>query len=235
MFTSCAKAKPLLVGTMRRSFLDTFTRVDRTIGALLLALPPLTWLLAYITARGGYLFLPVPVPLVGVLASWGCGIAFVLHWKGGGLGRGVRWMFRLLMLAFTLITPISFLGFANDWGLRHHIQSVSSAETIQKLRHLAFENSKYPNDGRYIIDLERNELPARLGDSPWGLPGHAQIRLGGPADQHYYYVLLSWGGALVGHHELVVFKQPVSEIRPDMELGRQFVWLPGTYVILCDD
>jgi hypothetical protein len=200
---------------------------------ILLTLPPLTWLLAYITARWGHLFFPVS--LLGLLASWGCGMAFVIHWNGDGRGRGVRWMVRFLILAFALVAPFFGVGFADDLGLRHHIESVCSAETIEKLRHLAFENSKYPNDGRYIIDLERNELPIELGGSPWGLPGHAQIRLGGPADNHYHYVVLSWGGALIGHHELVVFKQPTSEIRPAIELGRQFAWLPGTYVILCDD
>lgn len=204
-------------------------------------------LLAAVTsyASGRWAFFPLMLPpvLLPVFLSL-IATLFVLVPRKGDASIWNRWFVRLAVVVLCwafLCWPLSLGDGYFEMGRRAHIRSLFTPELIAELRGAAAKLSarKAEIGG---VKLSDADLPAAVGGTGWGMPGHASC--GFNKEGRLSSVHLTWGGALISHHGLVISDEEIpfrgtgfhftDERGQDMVYytERYYPLYPGSYIFI---
>lgn len=174
---------------------------------ILAGLTLLTAFTSYATGRWGY-FLPLPPVLIPAFLSLLAALWVLLPCRDGG-SFWKRWLIRLAALAgcwlFLRLPSYMDDGYL-EMGSRAHIRSLFTPELIAELRGSVSKLSARKNEFG-SVDLSDADLPAAVGGTPWGMPGHASC--GFNKEGKLASVHLTWGSALISHHGLVISDEEI--------------------------
>ncbi len=198
---------------------------------ILAGLTLLTAFTAYASGRWGFFFIVPPefipafltlLAAVGMLLPCRSAVPF---WK--------RWMIRIAALAacwFFLRLPSYWGDGYFEMGRRDHIRSLFTPELIAELRGTASKLSAR-KDEFGSVDLSDADLPAAVGGTFWGMPGHASC--GFNKEGKLSSVHLTWGAALIAHHGLVISDEEIPfrgfGFHFTDEHGQDIVYYPERY------
>ena len=171
---------------------------------LLLSLFAATCLTAYCSGRLAF-FLIIPPQLLPGLAA-----LIATFWY---LGR----RFKELASWYTIVRRISVVSlcfgigflpvaFGDSYfviGRRHHIANLFTQELIDEIRQTLPKKIPEGNDG-FFFKLTAEDLPAAVGKTGWGFPGHIRCTIDPKTREPA--ITLTWGGALIAHHGIVITK-----------------------------
>lgn len=168
------------------------------------------------------------VPRTGDSSFWN-------HWHTRFGALGLCWLF---LMAPSLASDGFF-----EMGRRAHIRSLFSPELISEVRTAASKLSARKSQSGYVR-LSPADLPAAVGSTAWRFPGHASCAFDGAG--RLTSVDLTWGGALISHHGLVISDEDIpfhgegyhstdDQGRDTVEYPRRYYPLyPGSYILIDD-
>ncbi|MGV3659184.1 MAG: hypothetical protein ACO1TE_03345 [Prosthecobacter sp.] len=177
--------------------------------AVLAGLTLLTAFTSYASGRG-YFELIVPPVLIPAFLTLLAAVWVLLPCRTGG-PWWKRWMIRVAALAGCLF----FLGLPAyvepgigyfEMGRRDHIRSLFTPELIAELR-ASVSKLSARRDKQGSVDLSAADLPPAVARTPWGAPGHAYCSF--DEQDRLASVVLTWGGALIAHHGLVISDEQI--------------------------
>ncbi len=184
-------------------------------------------------AGGRWAFFPLMLPpvLLPVFLSL-IATLFVLVPRRGDASIWNRWFVRLpvVVLCWSFLCLPSYLddGYF-EMGRRAHIRSLFTPELIAELRGTVSKMSA--RKGEFgSVDLSDADLPAEVGGTFWGMPGHASCRFN--KEGKLSSVNLTWGSALVAHHGLVISDKEIPFRGTGFHItkqGQDLVYYPKRY------
>jgi len=170
--------------------------------SLLAVLVLVTAATAYSSGRWAF-FLIVPPVIIPAFLSLVASLLLLVP-RTGDSSFWNRWHTRFSALGLCwLFLMAPFLagdGFF-EIGRRAHIRSLFSPELIAELRasasKLSARKSQFGD-----VSLSPADLPLAVGSTAWRFPGHASCAFDDAGRLTSVY--LTWGGALIAHHGLVI-------------------------------